>query len=137
MTLQTMTLHLPAPLYNRLKQRAERSRRTVETELLEAAAVGVQTEEELPDDLARLEASLRFLDDTALWRATESCLPVEVATRIEELHLKRQFEGLTPIETQDLIGLMRRYEENLLVRAHATLLLKQRGHDVARLVAAS
>jgi hypothetical protein len=107
MTLQTMTLHLPAPLYNRLKQRAERSRRTVETELLEAAAVGVQTEEELPDDSARIEASLRFLDDTALWRAAESCLPVEVATRVEELHLKRQFEGLTPIETQDLIGLMR------------------------------
>ncbi len=137
MTLQTMTLHLPAPLYNRLKQRAERSRRTVETELLEAAAVGVQTEEEQPDDSARIEASLRLLDDAALWRAAKSRLPAEVATRIEDLHLKRQFEGLTPIEAQDLARLMQRYEQNLLVRAHATLMLKQRGHDVSQLVAAS
>ncbi len=37
MTLQTMTLNLPRPLYNRLKQRAEQTRRTVEAELLEVA----------------------------------------------------------------------------------------------------
>ena len=82
---------LPRPLYNRLKQRAERTRRTVEAELLEAAAIGMRAEEDLSDDLTQVVASLRFLDDTALWRAAESCLPVEVATRIEELHLKRQF----------------------------------------------
>jgi hypothetical protein len=132
-----MTLHLPGPLFNRLKQQAERSRRTVEAELLEMAAASMQVEEGLPDDLAQLVASLRFLDDAALWRAAESRLPAEVATRIEDLHLKRQFEGLTPIEAQDLARLMRRYEQNMLVRAHATLVLKQRGHDVSQLVAAS
>jgi plasmid stability protein len=130
MTLQTMTLNLPGPLYNRLKQRAERSRRTVEAEAIEAIAVEVRADE-LPADLAQIEASLSLLDDTALWRAAQSRLPTEVATQIEDLHLKRQFEGLTPNETQVLATLMRRYEQTMLVRAHATLLLKQRGHDVS------
>ncbi len=137
MTLQTMTLNLPRPLYNRLKQRAEQTRRTVEAELLEVAAVGMRAEEDLPADLAQVVSSLRFLDDAALWRAARSRLPTEVATQIEDLHLKRQFEGLTPNETQVLATLMRRYEQTMLVRAHATLLLKQRGHDVSQLVAAS
>ncbi|PKO22805.1 MAG: hypothetical protein CVU38_07535 [Chloroflexi bacterium HGW-Chloroflexi-1] len=137
MTLQTMTLNLPRPLYDRLKQRAERARRTVEAELLEAVATNVSADDELPADLAEAVASLRFLDDTALWRAARSRLPTEVATQIEDLHLKRQFEGLTPNETQVLATLMRRYEQTMLVRAHATLLLKQRGHDVSQLVAAS
>jgi hypothetical protein len=136
MTLHTMTLNLPRPLYNRLKQRAERTQRTVEVELLEAAAVGMRAEEEWPADLSQVVASLRFLDDAALWRAAQNRLPAEIATRIEDLHLKRQFEGLTPNETQALATLMRRYEQTMLVRAHATLLLKQRGHDVSQLVAA-
>jgi len=108
-----MTLHLSGPLYDRLKQRAERSQRTVEAELLEAAAVGVQTEEGQPYDSARVEASLRLLDDAALWRAARSRLPAEAATQIEDLYLKRQFEGLTPIEAQDLARLMQRYEPRI------------------------
>jgi hypothetical protein len=131
MTLQTMTLHLPRPLYNRLKQRAERTRRTVEVELLEAAAVGMRTEEDLADDLEQVVASLRLLDDAALWRAAQNRLPAEIATQIEDLHLKRQFEGLTPNETQVLATLMRRYEQTMLVRAEAAFLLKQRGLDIS------
>jgi len=137
MTVETMTLSLPSSLYNRLKQRADQARRTVEAELLEAVATNVSADDELPADLAEAVASLRFLDDAALWRAAQSRLPIEVATQIEDLHLKRQFEGLTPNETQVLATLMRRYEQTMLVRAHATLLLKQRGHDVSQLVAAS
>jgi len=137
MTVETMTLSLPSSLYNRLKQRADQARRTVEAELLEAVATNVSADDELPADLAEAVASLRFLDDAALWRAAQSRLPIEDATQIEDLHLKRQFEGLTPNETQVLATLMRRYEQTMLVRAHATLLLKQRGHDVSQLVAAS
>lgn len=135
MTLQTMTLDLPRPFYNRLKQRAERAQRTVEAELLEVAAVGMQAEEGLSPDLTQLVDSLRFLNDAELWRAAQSRLPTEVATQIEDLHLKRQFEGLTPNETEVLATLMRRYEQAILARAHAASLLKQRGYDVSILKA--
>ena len=131
MTLQTMTLNLPRPLYNRLKQRAEQTRRTVEAELLEAAAVGMRAEEELPADLAQVVASLHFLDDAALWRAARSHLPSEAAAELEALHLKRQSAGLTSSEVQTLAGLMHQYERSMLVRAEAAFLLKQRGYDLS------
>jgi hypothetical protein len=52
---------------------------------------------------------------------------------MENLHLKRQREGLTEVEAQSLVGLVRQYERAMLVRAQATVLLKQRGHDVSEL----
>ena len=131
MAVHSLTLSLPGSLYERLIRRAERTHRPVEVELLEAVATGMSVDEDLPAELAQAVSALPLLDDVALWRAAQSSLPSEVATRIEDLHLKRQFEGLSPNETQVLATLMRRYEQTVLVRAQATLLLKQRGHDVS------
>jgi plasmid stability protein len=137
MAVHSLTLNLPGSLYDRLIRRAERTHRPVEVEVLEAVAVGISEDEDLPADLAQAVSALHLLEDAELWRAAQSSLPREVATQIEDLHLIRQFEGLTPNETQVLATLMERYEQTLLVRAQATLLLKQRGHDVSQLVAAS
>jgi hypothetical protein len=137
MAVHSLTLSLPGSLYERLIRRAERTHRPVEVELLEAVATGMSVDEDLPAELAQAVSALQLLDDAALWRAAQSPLPTEVATQIENLHLKRQFEGLTPNETQVLSTLMRRYEQTMLVRAQATLLLKQRGHNVSQLVALS
>ncbi|MCX6032371.1 MAG: hypothetical protein NT169_24135 [Chloroflexi bacterium] len=135
MTLQTMTLNLPGPLYNRLKQRAERAQRTVEAELLEVAAVGMRAEEDLPADLAQAVSSLRFLNDAELWRAARSHLPGEAAAELEVLHLKRQDASLTQTEIQRSAELIRQYERAMLVRARAAALLKRRGYDVSVLKA--
>ncbi len=102
---------------------------------METIAVEVRADDELPAGLAQIVSSLSLLDDVALWRAARSRLPPEVATQIEDLHLKRQFEGLTPNETQVLATLMRRYEQTMLVRAEAAFLLKQRGYDISILKA--
>jgi hypothetical protein len=51
---------------------------------------------------------------------------------MEDLHLKRQREGLTDAEAKTLDGLVRQYERTMLVRAQAAALLKARGHDVSR-----
>ena len=135
MAVHSLTLNLAGSLYERLIRRAERTHRPVEVELLEAAATGISVEEDLSADLAQAVSALHLQDDAELWRAAQSSLPKEVATQIEHLHLKRQFEGLTPNETQVLATMMRRCEQTLLVRGQATLLLKQRGHDVSQLVA--
>jgi hypothetical protein len=58
-----------------------------------------------------------------------------VAAELEALHLKRQREGLTESETETLARLVRQYERAMLVRAQAAALLKQRGYDVAELIA--
>ncbi len=133
MTIQSVTLNLPGHLYNRLKRRAEQAHRTVEAELLEVVASAVPVADELPAELNEAISPLALLDDEALWRAARSHLPAETAAQMENLHLKRQREGLTEAEAQTLAGLVRQYERAMLIRAQAAALLKQRGHDVSEL----
>ena len=135
MIMQTLTLQVPEVLFTRLKQRAEQANRTVEAELLDVLATAVPVADDLPSDLAEALSPLTLLDDAALWRAARSHLPTKVAAELEALHLKRQREGLTDIETQTLARLVRQYERAMLVRAQAAALLKQRGYDVADLIA--
>src|SRR5262245_40396267 len=135
MPTQPLTLQVPEPLYSRLKQRAEQTRRSVEAETLDVLAAAVPLEADLPADLAEAISALALLDDEALWRAARGHLAAEVAARLEELHGRRQREGLTEAESQQLACLVRQYERTMLVRAQAAALLHQRGHQVADLAA--
>jgi plasmid stability protein len=135
MTVQAITLNLPETLYDWLKQRAEQTQRSIEDELLETVATAIPLTEELPDDLNEAISHLHLLDDQTLWRAARSHLSAEVATEMEQLHLKRQREGLTENETQILNNRVHQYEQTMLIRAQAAALLKQRGYDVSELVA--
>ncbi len=134
MSLQPVTLHLPKSLYNQIRRRAEKSRRSVEAELLDVVASAVPTNDELPEELAEAVSNLKLLDDDALWRAARSQLPAETSSALEKLHLKRQQEGLNEAEVQTLAGLIRQYEKTMLVRAQAAVLLKNRGHDLSSLL---
>jgi plasmid stability protein len=137
MTTQTVTLNLPEPLYQRLRERAMEMRRSVEDEALEALIAAVPVATDLPADLAEAISPLAVLDDAALWQAARSRFPPEAAQQLEDLHLKRQREGLTEDETQVATALVRQYERVMLVRAQAAALLKQRGHDVSSLLNAA
>ncbi len=64
--------------------------------------------------MAREDAPLALLDDAALWRAARHHLPASAAARLEALHLKRQSEGLTDVESVALSGLLRQYERTML-----------------------
>jgi plasmid stability protein len=135
--MTTLTLDLPDPIYTLLKNRAEHSQRSVEAEVLDLVASAVPATNQLPDDLAEAISSLALLDDPALWNAARSRLSQDALAHLESLHLKRQREGLTEVETQTLTGLMRQYELALLVRAEAAALLGQRGHDISELLASA
>ena len=134
MSVQPITLNLPSALYARLQRRAAQSRRSIEAELLDVVAAAVPVADELPADLSEALSPLALLDDHALERAARSHLAPEAAAQLEELHLKRQREGLSESEAQTLAGLVRQYERAMLVRAQAAALLKQRGHNVPDLV---
>jgi plasmid stability protein len=135
MTGHSITLRLPTPLYERYRQRAEKTHRSVEAELLEAVTTAAPQEERLPQDLADAISDLGTLDDNALWHAARQTFPAEASSRLEALHFKRQDEGLTAEEQEIATQLVRQYEQSMLVRAHAAKLLKQRGHDISGLVA--
>lgn len=133
MTVYSIMLHLPDTLYRKIKERAEQARRTVEAELLEVVASAVPAADRLPDDLQTALDALATLDDDALQRAAQSRLPGEASAEMERLNLKRQREGLAEPEHQSLLALARQYERNMLVRAQAAVLLKERGHDISAL----
>jgi hypothetical protein len=135
MATQTLTVIVPDRLYSRIQHRAEKANRTVEAELLDVLATAVPGDEELPRDLVESIASLTLLDDSALWHAARNCLDLPTSARLEHLHLKRQKDGLTRIEDDEMNDLMRRYERAILVRARAVALLQQRGQDISSLVA--
>jgi plasmid stability protein len=134
MTVQTLTLNVPEPLYQCLRYRAEQGNRTVEDETLDVLATTLPLHDRLSQDLEDAVASLRLLDDEALWRAARSRLAEEASNLIEELHRKRQRQGLTDVEAQTLSSLVRQYERAMLVRARAAAILKERGRDVTSLL---
>ncbi len=135
MAVQTIMLDVPDDLYARLKRRAERTHRSIESEVLEVVAAAVPPSEDLPADLAEAVSALAVLDDAALWSAARSHLDPAAAAEMERLHIKRQRVGLSEAESQTLATLVREYERFMLLRANAAALLRERGHDVAPLLA--
>jgi plasmid stability protein len=134
MPTQTVTLQMPGPLYDQLMHRAVETQRSFEEETLDVLAAVLPGRGELSSDLKQAIDSLVVLDDAALWQAAESRLADDVASVLESLHDKRDCGGLTDSESQQLAALLRQYERQMLVRAQAAALLRERGHDVTRLV---
>ena len=130
-----LTVNLPGPLYERLARRATRTHRTIEAELVDAVATLPDEHDELPADMAEAIAALHLLGDEELWRAARQRLAPEKSSEIEELHRKRQRDGLSASELEALATLMKEYTRIMLVRSRSAALLKQRGHDVSELCA--
>ena len=135
--MHSVTIRLPDSLYQQLERQADRTRRSIEDELLEMVAAAVPVADELSEDLAEAISPLVDFDDEALWRAARERIPADAAERLESLGQKRQREGLTAAKAQEAATLVRRCERAMLVRAHAAALLKQRGHDVSSLLTAA
>ena len=136
MPAHAITLHLPETLYERFKQRAEWSRRSLETELLDAvASAAAPTEAELSPELIEVVDALEGLADEELWRLARKTMSREASQALESLHLKQRDEGLSPAEDAARARLMHEYERTMLIRAQAARLLKDRGHDVSSLLA--
>ena len=130
MTAESLTLRIPSPLYDRLKQRAAASDRSVEEETLDLLATAVPAGEALPDDLAAAVAELDRADDQTLLRASRSHLSSQAATELESLHVKQQQGTLTETERDAMRRLVLEYERAMLIRARAAALLHQRGLEV-------
>lgn len=93
-------------------------------------------EEKLSDEMAKILADLGLLNDEDLWRAARNHLSDDTRSQLEALNLKQQREKLTPSEKETLELLVHQYDRAVLLRAEAARLLKQRGHDVSRLLTA-
>ncbi len=132
MTSQVVTLDLPEPIYQRLRERAAQMQRSIEAEAREALVSAVS--DALPDDLEAAIAPMTLLSDAELWQAGRTRLSEAASSQLEELHFKQQSEGLSATEAATEAALLNQYKRVMLIRAQAAALLTQRGHDVSVLL---
>ena len=130
MSQQTLILNLPDDLYQRIKQHAEQSGRTLEEEAERVLAEGIPADEQMTPELERMLPSLALLDDAALWQAARNDLAREAAEEIRRLRAKRERKGLSDAEKQRFSDLLYQYDKGILIRAEAVVQLKERGYDV-------
>lgn len=134
MPSHAVTLHLPETLYKRLRQRAEWSHRSLETEILEAVASAASVEGELSPELIQAVEALEGVADEDLWRLARKVMSQEASQELEALHFKQRDEGLSQEEEATRAKLIQEYEWTMLIRAQAASLLKDRGHDISSLL---
>ncbi|MCP4713022.1 MAG: hypothetical protein GY869_30710 [Planctomycetes bacterium] len=133
MALQTVTFSLPDVLYQQVKQRAHRMRRSIEDELVAMVTASLPAIDELSAGIAGDIKQLAFLTEAELYEAARATLPAGESKRMQILLLKHQREGLKPEEEEELERLVHHYNQIMLVRAQAIDLLEQNGHDVSNL----
>jgi hypothetical protein len=131
MTTQEIILNLPEPIYDQIRQAAEKSHRSIDDLIIEAVIAAAPTLDSPVMPLRSALAQLVYLNDAALWQVARSTMSVAQRERLEDLHLKQQREGLTSQEKKEDRALLALYQETILIRAQAAILLKQRGYDVS------
>ncbi len=131
MTVQTVTVELPTTLYNRLKRRAEQTQRPIEAEIIDAVAVALPADEELPIELLRQVTALASADAETLWQMIKGTFPSKKSARLESLHLQRQAGEWNDELAHEADKLTTEMEQYMFLRAQAMSLLMQRGYDLS------
>lgn len=99
--------------------------------LLGALASGITLLADLPDEMVNDMAALALLNDAALWRVARETLVADHYARLDELLAEKSSRVLNGVEQHELDQLMAEYEQVVLRRAQAAVLLKQRGYELA------
>lgn len=130
--MASLSVRVSERLLQSLKRRATKQRRSLDKEVADLIATGLQRTDVNADELEELLQPLVLMTDDDLWNAARSRLPRRLANELEKLHQKRQREGITKTERERARLLTEQFERCLVIRARAIELLHARGHDVSR-----
>ncbi len=127
MSDSTVTLKLPASLYEKLQQVARRQQRPVEMLMLDSLMLLFEE----PSEVLNLQPEmLHSFSDEQLWALVYRRLALPQEARLEELAAKGSAGNLTGLETKEQAQLIAAFDRYVLLRSQALVMLKQRGHDV-------
>jgi hypothetical protein len=122
---------LPEALYERAKETAEASARSLEEVVAQSLALSLPgLERDLPSDIRLELAALPLLSDTELEDIAQSTMDEEQQARLEALAALRKQRPLTPAEESTLAHLMDEAQRVMLRKAEAYRMLARRGHAV-------
>lgn len=133
MDLQTVTLRLPDAIYRRLVKLATQSERPLAEETVYLLNSLLSTDEALALDIDAQLEQLFLLTDEELWNAAESTASEEDNALMQGLLEKRQREGLTANELEQLQVLSKHFNQIMMTRAKSAAILFERGHDISGL----
>lgn len=93
---------------------------------------GLNEYEGLPEALARKLVGMTKWNNKILWKTARYIhLTKKESAKLQALQHKREFKPLTQAEVELKDKLLEKYENSVLIRAEAVLLLKQRGFDIS------
>lgn len=122
-------------LYRQIEQQATRLQRSVDEWVEETVkreiTPDIVLEEDLPPWLKTELQAMQNLSDTALWAIARSTMLAAEREELADLNATAQQQDLTPGEAERQQVLLNSYNETLLRRAHAAVLLQSRGYDVS------
>lgn len=134
--LQTLTLRLPDLIYQRLVDLAQKSDRPLEEETVSLINAALMTDAELVADISDRLNQLALLTDEELWSAAKFQASEDDNDLMQELLEKRQRQGLTLEEVEQVQVLSKHFNHIMMVRAKSAALLAERGHDISTLAVA-
>lgn len=92
---------------------------------------GLSLLDDLSDEMVMDMATLALLNDRALWRVARQTMSKEHYDRMDELLALKNQKALTSAQQQELGVYLAEYDQIVLQRAHAAVLLQQRGYDLS------
>ena len=129
------SINVPEGLYRRLKKQADAQKRSLD-ELVQQALSRqlpspVAIEDDLPPLLREELSAMAHLSDVSLWQLAKSTLSPEQLEQIDQFQAIKNKRSLSPDESSQYETLLRDYDETILRRAHAAMLLNERGFDLS------
>lgn len=130
MVATTIAVHIPEPLFQKLKRAADLTHRSVEDVTITSLEAALPSAQNLPPDIANELAAMHLFNDEALWAATAPSLSPTEEYRLNQLNAAAGERDLTPAEEAEQQSLIAAYHWSVLRRAKALALLVQRRHRV-------
>jgi hypothetical protein len=126
MTQAPIVLLLPDELYERLREIADDSQRPVESVLIDSLTL-------LFGNLPAIDPQqLTTFSDEQLWALFHRQIAWPLDARLRELTTLSQQGILSPNDQTELESLVDAYDDYVLLRSQALVLLKQRGYEVEK-----
>lgn len=127
MTLQSVTLHLPEPVYQRAKHAADVLQQSVEDLIIDTLTSTLPVLDDVPTETANEIAAMIHLSGEALQGLATSTLRPEWQILLSELLDQQGCGEVDEAEQRELAALMAEYGRLMLRRAKAVALLLARG----------
>jgi hypothetical protein len=129
--MQSVNIELPEEIYQRLKDMATATQRSVEEVIFQTIRGNLPPAlDDLPPDQRDLVADLHLRSDEALWAVARESLPDQHWRRHQRLLDKAQTSALTGAERTELTELREATDHFVIRRSYALALLKWRGYTI-------